>query len=774
VSDPRPAPEPAVPPPGAPAPAPTPGAAAPAPTPGAAPAPASPTAPPAADAPSPGPVHRLVSGRMTDPHSFLGAHVVDGTLVVRVWAPGRAESVTVMFADRNVPAVCVHPAGLWEADAGAARVPEAYWLAIVWPGGVTEEREDPYRFWPSLGDLDLHLFGEGRHERLWTVLGAHVQTHQDVVGVSFAVWAPNARAMRVVGDWNNWDGRVHPMRQLGSSGVWELFVPAARAGHRYKFELITAEDRLELRADPFAAATEVPPGTASRIHDPAHAWADGAWLARRATTDLLHTRLSVYEVHLGSWRRGADGSVLSYREVAPLLAAYVKDMGFTHVELLPLAEHPFGPSWGYQVTSYFAPTARYGDPDDFRFLVDTLHQHGIGVLVDWVPAHFPRDSWALARFDGTALFEHADPRQGEHPDWGTLIFNYGRNEVANFLVAGVQAWIEEFHIDGVRVDAVASMLYLDYSRQAGQWVPNEFGGRENLAAVRFLHRVNELVHGRYPGVCTIAEESTAWPAVSRPIYAGGLGFTFKWNMGWMHDTLDYFGHEPVHRRYHHNELTFGLLYAFTENFILPLSHDEVVHGKRSLLNKMPGDRWQQMANLRALLAWMWAHPGRPLLFMGGEIAQEAEWSEERAIDWDLLRWDQHRGVQDLVRTLNLLLARHPALWEGDFEPGGFRWIDANDADQNCFSFLRSSDDGTDVVACVANLSPVVRHDYRLGVPAGGVWEEILSTDAPLFGGSDVVNGALVAQAVPRHGLDWSVALRLPPLGVVWLAPRAGA
>jgi 1,4-alpha-glucan branching enzyme len=396
------------------------------------------------------------------------------------------------------------------------------------------------------------------------------------------------------------------------------------------------------------------------------------------------------------------------------------------------------------------------------------------VIVDWVPAHFPRDGWALARFDGTALFEHADPRQGEHPDWGTLIFNYGRNEVANFLVASVQAWIEEFHVDGFRVDAVASMLYLDYSRQAGQWVPNEFGGRENLPAVRFLHRVNELVHGRYPGVCTIAEESTAWPAVSRPIYAGGLGFTFKWNMGWMHDTLDYFSHESVHRRYHHNEMTFGLLYAFTENFVLPLSHDEVVHGKRSLLNKMPGDRWQQMANLRALLAWMWAHPGRQLLFMGGEIAQEAEWSEQRALDWDLLRWDQHRGVQDLVRTLNVLGTRHPALWEGDFEPAGFRWIDANDADQNCFSFLRVSNDGTDVVVCVANLSPVVRHDYRLGVPAPGVWEEILSTDAPVFGGSDVVNGAVVAEAVSHHGLDWSLVLRLPPLGVLWLAPRAGA
>jgi 1,4-alpha-glucan branching enzyme len=456
--------------------------------------------------------------------------------------------------------------------------------------------------------------------------------------------------------------------------------------------------------------------------------------------------------------------------VAPLLADYAEEMGFTHVEFLPLAEHPFGGSWGYQVTSYFAPTSRYGDPDDFRALVDCLHQRGIGVIVDWVPAHFPRDSWALARFDGTALFEHADPRQGEHPDWGTLVFNYGRHEVANFLAASAQAWVEEFHVDGLRVDAVASMLYLDYSRQAGEWVPNEFGGRENLHAVRFLHRVNELMHGKYPGVCMVAEESTAWPAVSRPVYAGGLGFTFKWNMGWMHDTLDYFSHQPVHRRYHHHELTFGLLYAFSENFVLPLSHDEVVHGKGSLLTKMPGDRWQQMANLRSLLAWMWAHPGRQLLFMGGEIAQEREWTEQHSLDWHLLEWDQHRGVQTLVKTLNHLMRRHPALWELDFDPAGFRWIDANDADQNVIAFLRLSASGDDHVACLANLSPVVRPGYRMGVPRGGVWEEILATDAPVFGGSNVVNGPVTAEPIPWHGFDWSVDLTLPPLGVLWLAP----
>jgi 1,4-alpha-glucan branching enzyme len=716
-------------------------------------------------------VQRLVSGRLSDPHQLLGAHVVDGRLRVRAWLPGRATAVAVRFPDRRVEATRVHPAGLWEADAGpapsGASPPYTWW--IEWEGGVLEERQDPYRFWPSVGELDLHLFGEGRHERLWGVLGAHQRTYDGVTGIAFAVWAPNARSVRVVGDWNRWDGRVHPLRQLGSSGVWELFVPAAGHGDHYKYELVDAAGHLQLRADPFAAWTEEPPGTASRVHVSRHDWRDRAWLEQRAATTPLRRPLSVYEVHLGSWRRAPDGRSLSYREIAPLLAAYVSDLGFTHVEFLPLAEHPFGGSWGYQVTSYFAPTARYGEPDDFRFLVDTLHEYGIGVLVDWVPAHFPRDTWALARFDGTALFEHADPRQGEHPDWGTLIFNYGRNEVANFLQASAQAWVEDFHIDGLRVDAVASMLYLDYSREPGEWVPNAFGGRENLAAVALLRRVNEVLHGRYPGVCTVAEESTAWPAVSRPVYTGGLGFTFKWNMGWMHDTLNYFAHAPVHRRFHHNQLTFGLLYAFTENFILPLSHDEVVHGKGSLLNKMPGDRWQQMANLRALLAWMWAHPGRQLLFMGGEIAQEREWSAERELDWSVLQWEQHRGVQDLVRTLNVLMQRHPALWARDFDPAGFRWIDANDADNNCFSFVRYAADGTGPVVCVANLSPVVREGYRLGIPHAGTWREVLTTDAPVFGGSDVVNGALEAEPVPSHGFDFSVQVRLPPLAVFWLA-----
>jgi 1,4-alpha-glucan branching enzyme len=701
----------------------------------------------------------LTRGELTDPHSFLGRHEDNGRSVVRAWVPRGASAVSVTFAGKEVAAKSVHDDGLWEADVGLTV--GDYRLLITDADGSSIAVEDPYRFWPTIGELDLHLFGEGTHESLWRVLGAHARSHQGVDGVAFAVWAPNARAVRVVGDWNNWDGRTHPMRTLGASGVWELFIPQAQVGDCYKYELVDAGGALTLRADPFAAQTEIPPSTASRIFRSSYDWRDDAWMTSR---DVLGSPLSIYEVHLGSWRPGLD-----YRSAADALADYATDMGFTHVELLPLSEHPFGGSWGYQVTSYFAPTARFGSPDDLRYFVDTLHQRGIGVIVDWVPAHFPKDRWALARFDGTALFEHADPRQGEQRDWGTLVFNFGRHEVANFLVASAQAWCEDFHIDGLRVDAVASMLYRDYSRAAGQWVPNRFGGRENLEAVELLQRVNTLVHGRYPGAVTIAEESTAWPAVCKPVYAGGLGFSLKWNMGWMHDTLDYFSHETVHRRYHHHELTFGLLYAFSENFVLPLSHDEVVHGKGSLLNKMPGDRWQQMANLRSLLAWMWAHPGRQLLFMGGEIAQEQEWSEERGVDWGVLQWEQHRGMQSLVRTLNVLMHRHPALWELDFDAGGFRWIDANNGDENILAFLRTTADRTSQVVCVANLSPVVHRDYRVGVPGGGDWEEILNTDAPIFAGSNVVNGTARAEKVACHGLPWSVQLTLPPLGVIWLA-----
>jgi 1,4-alpha-glucan branching enzyme len=654
------------------------------------------------------------------------------------------------------------------------------------PGFVTTfSFHDPYRAWPTLGELDLHLLGEGRHHGLWNVLGAHPRIHQGVEGVSFAVWAPNARAARVVGDWNFWDGRVHQMRSLGSSGVWELFIPGVAAGARYKYELITPDHHLSLKADPMAFATEVPPGTASIIADPSpYVWseADSQWLAERDRSSAHERPLSIYELHVGSWRWAADEGgrwrPLTYRELAEQLPGYVEDMGFTHVELMPIAEHPFGGSWGYQVSAYYAPTARYGSPDDFRILVDALHQRGIGVIVDWVPAHFPRDEFALARFDGTSLYEHEDPRRGTQPDWGTLVFNFGRNEVKNFLVANALFWLQEYHIDGLRVDAVASMLYLDYSRNEGEWLPNVFGGRENLEAVAFLKETNEAVYAEHPGALVIAEESTAWPAVSRPTYLGGLGFGFKWNMGWMHDTLQYFARDPLFRRYHQHELTFGLIYAWTENFVLPLSHDEVVHGKRSLLAKMPGDRWQQLANLRALYGWMWSHPGKQLLFMGGELAEEHEWSHDRSLDWDLLTDPAHGGIHALVKALNQLYRERPALWARDFSEEGFRWIDASDTDNSVLSFLRLGPDGSGpdgsgsaVLACIANLTPVPHVGYRVGLPEAGRWREVLNTDAACFGGSDMGNGGgVTATPTPRHGLSASASLTLPPLGVIWLEP----
>jgi 1,4-alpha-glucan branching enzyme len=615
-------------------------------------------------------------------------------------------------------------------------------------------------FPPTLGDVDLHLFNEGKHRQLWRVLGSHVRVHEGVEGTGFAVWAPNAREVRVVGDFNRWDGRLHSMRMLGSSGVWELFVPDVGAGTRYKYEIVTRDGVSALKADPFAMEAETPPATASVVTVSRYAWDDAAWLAARARREPHRHPLSVYEVHLGSWRRG-----LGYRDLARELPAYVADLGFTHVELLPVAHHPFAGSWGYQVTSYYAPLATLGPPDDLRLLVDRLHEAGIGVIVDWVPAHFPKDDWALARFDGTALYEHSDPRQGEHPDWGTLVFNVGRDEVRNFLVANALYWIDEFHVDGLRVDAVASMLYLDYSRPPGAWVPNRFGGRENLDAVAFLREMNEVVYGTHPGGMTIAEESTAWPAVSRPTDAGGLGFGFKWNMGWMHDTLQYFSSDPVHRRYHHEQLTFGLLYAFSENFVLPLSHDEVVHGKGSLAGKMPGDAPVKLANLRALLAWMWSHPGRTLLFMGGELAQWREWSHDASLDWELLDDPGHRGVRDLVRAMNAVVREEPALWELDFAPEGFAWIEAGDRDHNVFAFSRFDASGTRAVVCVANLADARWSDHRLGLPRPGAWVEVLSTSGPS------ADANVIAEPVPSHGLAQSAVLDLDPLSVRWLSFR---
>ena len=716
-----------------------------------------------------GEVRALVDGRHTNPHQFLGLH---GD-VIRAWRPD-AKAVQVVMADgRRAPMHQVDEAGLFEATVpGAAKV-GAYQLEVTYESG-TFVVDDPYRFWPTLGDLDLYLFGEGRHETLWRVMGAHVREHQGVPGVSFAVWAPSAQAVRVVGDFNGWNGRAHPMRMIGGSGVWELFLPGIEAGHRYKYELRGADGALFLKTDPFAFATEVPPSTAAVIAaEGTHAWGDQEWMERRAATDAMARPMSVYELHLASWRRVPEegNRSLTYREMAEWLPDYLVDMGFTHVELMPVAEHPFSGSWGYQVSCYYAPTARFGSPDDFRFLVDALHARDIGVIVDWVPAHFPKDAFALARFDGTALYEHADPRQGEHPDWGTLVFNFGRHEVSNFLLANALFWMEEFHIDGLRVDAVASMLYLDYSRKEGEWLPNQFGGRENLEAVDFLRRMNELVYEHHPGAMTIAEESTAWPAVSRPTYLGGLGFGFKWNMGWMHDTLEYFSKPPVYRRFHHHHLTFGLLYAFSENFVLPLSHDEVVHGKGSLLDKMPGEGAERFAQLRALYAWMWAHPGKQLLFMGCEIAQGREWAHEGSVEWDLLQWPEHAGVQHLVRRLNHVAADEPALYEVDFDPSGFRWIDANDGDQNVISFARFSADGSRALMCVANLSGSDRPGYRFGAPRTGWWRTVLDTQSPEFSGwGPGHRDHYHADEIPWHGLDQSLALDLPALTVLWLVP----
>jgi 1,4-alpha-glucan branching enzyme len=726
-----------------------------------------------------GALDALAAGRHTDPHSVLGLHEGRRGQVLRAWWPGASAA---HYGGRRMRRI--HPAGVFEHRLAPDEDPPGPGYAVSFEVGGTEITSiEPWAFWPTLGPLDLHLIGEGRHERLWDALGAHVRAHQDVEGTSFSVWAPAARAVRVVGDWNGWDGRRHPLRALGSAGVWEIFVPGVTPGQRYKLEVVGADGVTRLKADPLAFATEPPPhNNASVVFRSHHQWSDGdrSWLERRRATNPIDDRMAVYEVHLGSWRRavGDHGSYVDYGELARQLADHVADLGFTHVELLPPTEHPYDPSWGYQVSSYFAPTARFGDPDGFRALVDHLHQRGIGVLVDFVPAHFPKDDWALARFDGTALYEHEDPRQGEQPDWGTLVFNFGRNEVRNFLVAAARYWLEELHVDGLRVDAVASMLYLDYSRRDGEWVPNIHGGRENLDAISLMQELNTLTHRDHPGVLTVAEESTAWSGVSRPAHLGGLGFSQKWNMGWMHDTLEYFGQDPVHRRWHQHQLTFGLIYAWTENFVLPLSHDEVVHGKGSLLGKMPGDRWQKLANLRALYAWMWAHPGKQLLFMGAELAQEQEWSHDRSLDWHLLDDPAHRGVRDLVRELNRVAAVYPALWARDTSPEGFAWIDADDADHSVFAFLRSgtggesgqSGESDDVVVCVANLTPVPRHGYRIGLPWGGPWVDVLNTDETRWGGSGVTQPEVVADGTAWHGRPESAVLTLPPLAVRWLAP----
>ncbi len=707
----------------------------------------------------------LVAGAHATPHSILGAHPTgDGRTTIRTLRPG-ARSVELVIGKKSAPMGTIHDEGVFEAIIDGD-VPD-YRLRVDYGEGQVWESDDPYRWLPTVGEIDLHLIGEGRHERLWDVLGAHVRSYDTlsgpVSGVSFAVWAPNARGVRLTGDFDYWSGRALPMRSLGSSGIWELFVPGAGDGQKYKFQILGADGVWREKADPMAFATEIPPQTASVVTTPNYPWSDSDWMDRRARTQWHAAPMSIYEVHLGSWRQGLD-----YSELADTLVDYVTAQGFTHVEFLPVAEHPFGGSWGYQVTSYYAPSARFGAPDDLRYLIDRLHNAGIGVIIDWVPAHFPKDAWALARFDGTPLYEHADPRRGEQPDWGTYVFDFGRSEVRNFLVANALFWLEEYHVDGLRVDAVASMLYLDYSRKDGEWLPNKYGGRENLEAVEFLQEMNATVYKSAPGAITIAEESTSWPGVTRPTHLGGLGFGFKWNMGWMHDTLDYISRSPIHRQYHHNDMTFSMMYAYSENFVLPFSHDEVVHGKGSLLNKIPGDRWQQMATLRATYAYMWAHPGKQLLFMGQEFAQGAEWAESRSLDWWLLDAPDHRGMSRLISDLNRVYRETSALWSQDTDPAGFQWIDANDASGNTFSFVRFGTDGS-MLACVANFAGTPHENYRVGLPAPGRWTEVLNTDADVYFGSGVGNfGGVDAVAVPHHGLPASATLRVPPLGAVWL------
>jgi 1,4-alpha-glucan branching enzyme len=717
-------------------------------------------------------LERIVRREHADPHSVLGAHAHDRGVVVRAFRPAASAVRVLPQGEDPVALEQVHPGGVFEGVVEGAELPLDYRLEVDYVDG-TVTVDDPYRFGPTIGELDLHLIGEGRHQEMWERLGAHVRELDGVAGTSFAVWAPAARAVSVVGDFNFWDGRVYPMRSLGASGIWEVFLPGIGSGATYKYEILAPDGEIRLKADPVAFATEVPPKTASMVFESSHEWQDAEWLERREQSVPLREPVSIYEVHLGSWRLNSleDDRSLTYLELADELAAYAKDMGFTHLELLPVMAHPFKGSWGYQVTGYFAPTPNFGTPDDFRTFVDRLHGHGLGVILDWVPAHFPRDDFALARFDGTALYEHSDPRRGAHPDWGTLVFNYGRHEVRNFLIANALYWLRDFHADGIRVDAVASMLYLDYSREAGEWVPNQFGGNEDLDAVAFLKQLNEVLHGREPGTISAAEESTAWPGVSRPTYLGGLGFGFKWNMGWMHDTLAYFQQDPVHRRWHHHELTFSLVYAFTENFILPLSHDEVVHGKGSLVDKMPGDWWQKRANLRTLYAYMWAHPGKKLLFMGQEFAQAQEWSADRSLDWHLLENADHAGIQRLVRDLNHTYRDEPALWELDFEHTGFYWIEANDAANNVVSFARRNIEGDRVVVFVANMSPVPRHGYRLGLPSAGRWREAVNTDSSFYGGTDTGNfGGIEAKPLGWHGQPYSAELSLPPLGALWLVP----
>ncbi len=727
-------------------------------------------------------LQRLIELKQRTPHELLGMHLLpDGTgVVVRALVPDAAKIEVKPVHEKNLPAfelTRLHKAGLFEGVAAGATRVYAYDLVITDQEGGVRRTRDPYSFLPTLGEADLFLFGKGDERRIYEKLGAQLRKIDGVPGASFAVWAPNARRVSVVGDFNGWDGRCHPMRPLGMSGVWEIFIPGAGEGMLYKFEVRDAHGKVRLKADPYGFFFEKAPKNAAIVwNNRKFKWADEAWLNQRRQRDPLRTPLSIYEVHLGSWRKQSADESPGYRELAEPLIQYVKRMGFTHVEFMPVAEHAFYPSWGYQVMGFYAPTSRYGTPEDFQYLVNALHTAGIGVIIDWVPAHFPRDDWALARFDGTALYEHADPRKGEHQDWGTLIFNYGRHEVVNFLLANALFWCDRFHVDGLRVDAVASMLYLDYSRSPGQWIPNQYGGRENLEAIEFIRRFNHLTHTEYPGVMTIAEESTAWPQVTRPPYVGGLGFSFKWNMGWMHDTLGYFSRDPIHRKYHQNDLTFAMLYHYHENFILPLSHDEVVHGKHSLLGRMPGDDWQKFANLRVLLGYQWLFPGKKLLFMGGEFGQSTEWNANAELDWGLLKaGPYHRGLQQFVEDLNKLYLAETALWKGDFDNDGFHWIDCADQVNSVVSFLRQDPEHFNQLVVVANLTPVPRLRYRIGLPRPGKWREVQNSDAAVYGGSNMGNmGQVVAAEKPWQGQPASAEFILPPLSIIVFRPERAA
>jgi 1,4-alpha-glucan branching enzyme len=715
-------------------------------------------------------VEAIIRGTHGDPFAVLGLHGGSGRpLTLSVFAPEAQEVEALSTSgERIAQLVRIHEAGFFAKPIpGERKFP--YRLRFR-NGSRRWETDDPYRFPPVLKDVDLELLAEGNHLKLYEVLGAHPMAIDGVEGVAFAVWAPNAQRVSVVGEFNRWDGRRHPMRNRHRAGVWEIFIPGVDEGAHYKFELLSSEgELLPLKADPIAFRQERPPATASIVHGPTSRSAHlKGWAEARRQSNAIDAPISIYEIHLGSWMRGEHGSFLSYAEIADRLIPYVSDLGFTHVELMPVSEFPFDGSWGYQPLGLYAPTSRFGAPEDFAHFVKRMHQAGISVIVDWVAAHFPTDAHGLGRFDGTALYEHADPRRGFHQDWNTLIYNYGRSEVANYLFANALYWFDRFDIDGLRADAVASMLYLDYSRKPGEWLPNEHGANENLAAVAFFRRLNELVYDAFPGIAMVAEESTAWPGVSRSTYLGGLGFGYKWNMGWMHDTLAYLGNDPIHRKYHHDKLTFGLLYAFSENFILPLSHDEVVHGKGSLLAKMPGDEWQKFANLRAYYGFMWSHPGKKLLFMGGEFAQWREWNHDRALDWHHLEDPRHRGVQSLVRDLNALLRSTPALHKRDFDSAGFEWVEANDGDNSVLAFLRRADHAPPVLV-VCNFTPVVRYDYRIWVPTPGEWRERINTDAKDYGGTGVGNqGAVKAEALPWHGHPYSLSLTLPPLATLVL------